>query len=126
MFCSSHGPLRLKAEEERQKREEEKARRDYIKNEFLRRKQLKLFEDMEGVIKPRPASFKKKPRPKSMHRDIMESPKPPIKATGMSVWRKIYPLTSPADEACEEFFLVFGGWASGVGALASDTELVQN
>ncbi|XP_012690619.2 calmodulin-regulated spectrin-associated protein 2 isoform X3 [Clupea harengus] len=73
---------RLKAEEERQKREEEKARRDYIKNEFLRRKQLKLFEDMEGVIKPRPASFKKKPRPKSMHRDIMESPKPPIKATG--------------------------------------------
>ncbi|KAL2097069.1 hypothetical protein ACEWY4_006276 [Coilia grayii] len=73
---------RLKAEEERQKREDDKARRDYIKNEYLRRKQLKLMEDMDSVIKPRPASIKKKPRPKSMHRDIMESPKPPIKTTG--------------------------------------------
>ncbi|XP_062378008.1 calmodulin-regulated spectrin-associated protein 2 isoform X1 [Sardina pilchardus] len=73
---------RLKAEEEKTKREDEKARRDYIKNEYLRRKQLKLMDDMDSVIKPRPASIKKKPRPKSMHRDIMESPKPPIKTTG--------------------------------------------
>ncbi|RXN05301.1 calmodulin-regulated spectrin-associated 2-like protein [Labeo rohita] len=73
---------RLKAEEERQKKEEEKARRDYIKNEYLRRKQLKLMEDMDSVIKPRPPSVKqKKPRPKSMHRDIMESPKPPVRTT---------------------------------------------
>lgn len=36
------------------------------------------MEDMDSVIKPRPPSIKqKKPRPKSMHRDIMESPKPP-------------------------------------------------
>uniref|UniRef100_A0A672RPG5 Calmodulin regulated spectrin associated protein family member 2 n=1 Tax=Sinocyclocheilus grahami TaxID=75366 RepID=A0A672RPG5_SINGR len=75
---------RLKAEDEREKKEEEKARRDYIKNECLRKKQLKLMEDMDSVIKPRPASVKqKKPRPKSMHRDIMESPKPPARtATG--------------------------------------------
>ncbi|XP_028832131.1 calmodulin-regulated spectrin-associated protein 2 isoform X2 [Denticeps clupeoides] len=74
---------RLKAEEEQQKREEEKARREFIKNEYMRRKQLKLMEDMDSVIKPRPASIKqKKPRPKSMHRDIVESPKPPTKATG--------------------------------------------
>ncbi|XP_058274758.1 calmodulin-regulated spectrin-associated protein 2 isoform X3 [Hemibagrus wyckioides] len=69
---------RLKAEEDRQKKEEEKARRDYIKNEYLRRRQLKLMEDMDSVIKPRPPSIKqKKPRPKSMHRDIVESPKLP-------------------------------------------------
>ncbi|XP_053342304.1 calmodulin-regulated spectrin-associated protein 2 isoform X2 [Clarias gariepinus] len=69
---------RLKAEEDRQKKEEEKARRDYIKNEYLRRRQLKLMEDMDSVIKPNVSSTKlKKPRPKSMHRDIMESPKPP-------------------------------------------------
>ncbi|XP_026780780.1 calmodulin-regulated spectrin-associated protein 2 isoform X2 [Pangasianodon hypophthalmus] len=68
---------RLKAEEDRQKKEEEKARREFIKNEYLRRRQLKLMEDMDSVIKPRPPSIKqKKPRPKSMHRDIVESPKP--------------------------------------------------
>ncbi|XP_043075046.1 LOW QUALITY PROTEIN: calmodulin-regulated spectrin-associated protein 2 [Puntigrus tetrazona] len=73
---------RLKTEEERQKKEEEKARREFIKNEYLRRKQLKLMEDMDSVIKPRPPSVKqKKPRPKSMHRDIMESPKPPARTT---------------------------------------------
>ncbi|KAL7851313.1 hypothetical protein AOLI_G00216690 [Acnodon oligacanthus] len=71
---------RLKAEEERQKKEEEKARREFIKNEYLRRKQLKLMEDMDSVIRPRTPSVKqKKPRPKSMHRDIMESPKPPTR-----------------------------------------------
>ncbi|XP_051989572.1 calmodulin-regulated spectrin-associated protein 2-like isoform X2 [Xyrauchen texanus] len=71
---------KLQVEEERQKKEEEKARRDYIKNEYLRRKQLKLMEDMDSVIKPRSSSVKlKKPRPKSMHRDIMESPKPPAR-----------------------------------------------
>ncbi|XP_029381120.1 calmodulin-regulated spectrin-associated protein 2 [Echeneis naucrates] len=74
---------RLKAEEEQQKKDEEKARRDYIKNEYLRRKQLKLMEDMDDVIKPRSGSLKKKPRPKSIHRDVMESSMPPVRATGV-------------------------------------------
>lgn len=90
------------------KREEEKARREYIRNEYMRRKQLKLMEDMDSVIKPRPASIKKKPRPKSMHRDIMESPKPPGKTTGMATWREICRLISPADEAHEELSLCLG------------------
>lgn len=72
---------RLKAEEEQQK-DEEKARRDYIKNEFMRRKQLKLMEDMDEVIKPRGGSLKKKQRPKSIHRDVLESSTPPVRATG--------------------------------------------
>nr|XP_055059409.1 calmodulin-regulated spectrin-associated protein 2 isoform X4 [Misgurnus anguillicaudatus] len=73
---------RLKAEEERQKKEDDKDRRDYIKNEYMRRKQLQLMDDMDSVIKPRTPSVKqKKPRPKSMHRDIMESPKPPVRTT---------------------------------------------
>ncbi|XP_033869697.3 calmodulin-regulated spectrin-associated protein 2-like isoform X1 [Acipenser ruthenus] len=76
---------RIKAEEERQKKEDEKARREYIKQEFLRRKQLKLIEDMDTVIKPRPASSKqKRQRPKSVHRDIMESPRTPVRATAGS------------------------------------------
>ncbi|XP_076000707.1 calmodulin-regulated spectrin-associated protein 2 [Genypterus blacodes] len=74
---------RLKAGEEQQKRDDEKARRDYIKHEYLRRKQLKLMEDMDDVIKPRSGSLKKKPRPKSIHRDVMESPNPPVRATGV-------------------------------------------
>ncbi|XP_018609661.2 calmodulin-regulated spectrin-associated protein 2a isoform X2 [Scleropages formosus] len=76
---------RMKAEEERQKKEEEKARREFIKQEYLRRKQLKLMEDMDTVIKPRPLGAKqKKPRPKSIHRDSMESPKTPARAAAVS------------------------------------------
>ncbi|XP_037644183.1 calmodulin-regulated spectrin-associated protein 2 isoform X1 [Sebastes umbrosus] len=74
---------RLKTEEEQLKKDDEKARRDYIKQEFLRRKQLKLFEDMGEVIKPRSGSLKKKPRPKSIHRDVMESSTPPVRTTGV-------------------------------------------
>ncbi|KAM7400762.1 hypothetical protein PAMA_005109 [Pampus argenteus] len=74
---------RLKAEEEQQKKDDEKARRDYIKNEYMRRKQLKLMDDMDEVIKPRSGSLKKKPRPKSIHRDVMESSTPPVRATGV-------------------------------------------
>ncbi|XP_042321091.1 calmodulin-regulated spectrin-associated protein 2 isoform X2 [Sceloporus undulatus] len=69
-----------KSEEERQKKEDEKARREFIKQEYMRRKQLKLMEDMDIVIKHRPhLSKQKKPRPKSIHRDHIESPKTPIK-----------------------------------------------
>ncbi|KAJ8270298.1 hypothetical protein GJAV_G00112680 [Gymnothorax javanicus] len=74
---------RLKAEEEREKKEDDKARREYIKQEYLRRKQLKLMEDMDEVIKPRPPGSKqKKPRPKSMHRDSAESPRVIPRAAG--------------------------------------------
>lgn len=72
--------FRRKTEEERQKKEDERARREFIKQEYMRRKQLKLMEDMDTVIKPRSLSIKqKKPRPKSIHRDHIESPKTPIK-----------------------------------------------
>ncbi|KAJ3594523.1 hypothetical protein NHX12_003830 [Muraenolepis orangiensis] len=73
----------LKAEEDLQKKDSDKERRDYIKNEYLRRKQLKLMEDMNDVIKPRSGSLKKKPRPKSIHRDVAESPKQPVRITGV-------------------------------------------
>ncbi|XP_068096188.1 calmodulin-regulated spectrin-associated protein 2 isoform X2 [Hyperolius riggenbachi] len=67
---------RRKSEEERHKKEDEKARREYIKQEYMRRKQLKLMEDMDSVIKPRAKS--KKPRPKSIHREHQaESPRTP-------------------------------------------------
>lgn len=73
---------RLKAEEERIRKEEDKARKEFIKQEYLRRKQLKLMEDMDTVIKPRAASGakQKRGRPKSIHRDSMDSPKTPIRA----------------------------------------------
>ncbi|XP_037315157.2 calmodulin-regulated spectrin-associated protein 2 isoform X1 [Pungitius pungitius] len=74
---------RLKADEEQQKKEQEKARREYIKQEFMRRNQLKLMENVDEVTKTRSGSLKKKPRPKSIHRDVMESPTPPVRATGV-------------------------------------------
>ncbi|XP_029001604.1 calmodulin-regulated spectrin-associated protein 2a isoform X2 [Betta splendens] len=77
---------RLKAEEERIRKEEDKARREFIKQEYLRRKQLKLMEDMDSVIKPRPASGarQRRGRPKSIHRDSMDSPKTPVRAATVS------------------------------------------
>ncbi|XP_015724948.1 calmodulin-regulated spectrin-associated protein 2 isoform X6 [Coturnix japonica] len=76
---------RRKTEEERQKKEDERARREFIKQEYMRRKQLKLMEEMDTVIKPRSLSIKqKKPRPKSIHRDHVESPKTPVKGPPVS------------------------------------------
>jgi len=76
---------RRKTEEERQKKEDEKARREFIRQEYMRRKQLKLMEDMDTVINPRPQIAKqKKQRPKSIHRDHIESPKTPIKGPPVS------------------------------------------
>ncbi|KAM3915388.1 calmodulin-regulated spectrin-associated protein 2 isoform 2-T2 [Leptodactylus fuscus] len=73
---------RRKSEEERSKKEDEKARREFIKQEYLRRKQLKLMEDMDSVIKPRVnISRTKKARPKSIHRDHqVELPRTPTGA----------------------------------------------
>uniref|UniRef100_H3CXJ1 Calmodulin regulated spectrin-associated protein family, member 2a n=1 Tax=Tetraodon nigroviridis TaxID=99883 RepID=H3CXJ1_TETNG len=73
---------RLKAEEERIRKEEDKARREFIKQEYLRRKQLKLMEDMDTVIKPRASGGGKqrRGRPKSIHRDSLDSPKTPVRA----------------------------------------------
>ncbi|KAK7889811.1 hypothetical protein WMY93_025371 [Mugilogobius chulae] len=68
---------RVKAEEERIRKEEDKARKEFIKQEYLRRKQLKLMEDMETLIKPR---TQRRGRPKSIHRDNLESPKTPVRA----------------------------------------------
>lgn len=68
---------RVKAEEERVRKEEDKARKEFIKQEYLRRKQLKLMEDMETLMKPR---TQRRGRPKSIHRDSLESPKTPVRA----------------------------------------------
>ena len=89
-----HPPLcRLKAEEERLRKEEDKARREFIKQEYLRRKQLKLMEDMDMVIKPRPTSTKqRRARPKSIHRDSLDSPKTPGRAAAGT---KIHILNDP-------------------------------
>ncbi|XP_067370009.1 calmodulin-regulated spectrin-associated protein 2a isoform X2 [Channa argus] len=77
---------RLKAEEERIRKEEDKARKEFIKQEYLRRKQLKLMEDMDTVIKPRPGGGVKqrRGRPKSIHRDSLDSPKTPVRAATVS------------------------------------------
>lgn len=64
------------------RKEEDKARREFIKQEYLRRKQLKLMEDMDSLVRPRASSGAKqrRPRPKSIHRDSLDSPKTPVRA----------------------------------------------
>ncbi|XP_071200635.1 calmodulin-regulated spectrin-associated protein 2a isoform X2 [Salvelinus alpinus] len=77
---------RVKAEEEHMRKEEEKARREFIKQEYMRRKQLKLMEDMDTVMKPRLAGSKqRRARPKSIHRDSMDSPRTPARAAVSSL-----------------------------------------
>ncbi|XP_032955356.1 calmodulin-regulated spectrin-associated protein 2 isoform X3 [Rhinolophus ferrumequinum] len=85
---------RRKTEEERQKKEDEKARREFIRQEYMRRKQLKLMEDMDIVIKPRSQIAKKKQRPKSIHRDHIESPKTPIKGPPGSRIYRVFSVSS--------------------------------
>ncbi|XP_030061098.1 calmodulin-regulated spectrin-associated protein 2 isoform X2 [Microcaecilia unicolor] len=86
---------RRKSEEERQKKEDEKARREFIKQEYLRRKQLKLMEEMDTVIKPRTNLTKhKKPRPKSLHRDQVESPKTPVRGPPGSPINRVFSVSS--------------------------------
>ncbi|KAG8518017.1 Calmodulin-regulated spectrin-associated protein 2 [Galemys pyrenaicus] len=86
---------RRKTEEERQKKEDERARREFIRQEYMRRKQLKLMEDMDTVIKPRPQVAKqKKQRPKSIHRDHIESPKTPIKGPPGSRIYRVFSVSS--------------------------------
>uniref|UniRef100_A0A8C7CQF5 Calmodulin regulated spectrin-associated protein family, member 2a n=1 Tax=Oncorhynchus kisutch TaxID=8019 RepID=A0A8C7CQF5_ONCKI len=77
---------RVKAEEEHVRKEEEKARREFIKQEYMRRKQLKLMEDMDTVMKPRLAGSKqRRARPKSIHRDSMDSPRTPTRVAVSSL-----------------------------------------
>ncbi|XP_048213242.1 calmodulin-regulated spectrin-associated protein 2 isoform X1 [Perognathus longimembris pacificus] len=86
---------RRKTEEERQKKEDERARREFIRQEYMRRKQLKLMEDMDTVIKHRPqVSKQKKQRPKSIHRDHIESPKTPIKGPPGSRLYRVFSASS--------------------------------
>ncbi|XP_038856767.1 calmodulin-regulated spectrin-associated protein 2-like [Salvelinus namaycush] len=76
---------RVKAEEEHVRKEDEKTRREFIKQEYLRRKQLKLTEDMDTVIKQqqRPSGAKhRRARPRSTHRDSMDSSRTPARAAG--------------------------------------------
>lgn len=94
--------VRLKAEEERVRKEEDKARREFIKQEYLRRKQLKLMEDLDTVIKPRVSGGgrQRRGRPKSIHRDSLDSPKTPVRAaTGNQGDGRLF-----ADKAIPSFY----------------------
>uniref|UniRef100_A0A673XQQ1 Calmodulin regulated spectrin-associated protein family, member 2a n=1 Tax=Salmo trutta TaxID=8032 RepID=A0A673XQQ1_SALTR len=77
---------RVKAEEEHVRKEDERTRRELIKQEYLRRKQLKLMEDMDTVMKQqRPSGAKhRRARPKSIHRDSMDSSRTPARAADSS------------------------------------------
>ena len=61
---------RRKAEEDRLRKEEEKTRRELIKQDYLRRKQKEMFEE-QGVAKPTKPS--KKQRPKAVLREESSS-----------------------------------------------------
>lgn len=63
---------RRKAEEDRLRKEEEKTRRELIKQDYLRRKQQEMFEE-QGLVKPKTPKPKQKHRPKSVLREESSS-----------------------------------------------------
>jgi len=63
---------RRKAEEDRLRKEEEKTRRELIKQEYLRRKQQEMFEE-QGLVKPKTPKVKQKHKPKSVLREESSS-----------------------------------------------------
>lgn len=65
--------IRRKAEEDRLRKEEEKTRRELIKQDYLRRKQQEIFEE-QGLVKPKtPKAKPKSHRPKSVFREESSS-----------------------------------------------------
>ncbi|KAJ7986793.1 hypothetical protein DPEC_G00332060 [Dallia pectoralis] len=64
--------VRRKTELDRVRKQEEKVRRELIKQEYLRRKQQELM-DEQGLIQPRPRNKARKARPKSLHHGAFSS-----------------------------------------------------
>ena len=54
------------------RKEEEKTRRELIKQEYLRKKQQEMFEE-QGLVKPKTPKPKQKHRPKSVFREESSS-----------------------------------------------------
>lgn len=98
-----------KAEEDRIRKEEEKARRELIKQEYLRKKQQQILEE-QGLGKPK--SKPKKPRPKSVHREESYSDS----GTKCSSTRKdlhffaLPEFQTCCNQMCLTFSLLFCSW----------------
>lgn len=65
--------FRRKAEEDRIRKEEEKARRELIKQEYLKKKQQELSEEQTEQPKPKPKPKPKKQRPKSVLKEELST-----------------------------------------------------
>ncbi|XP_051897783.1 calmodulin-regulated spectrin-associated protein 3 isoform X2 [Pristis pectinata] len=84
--------LDAEKEQSRQQVEEEKPERSFTKQEYLRRQQLKVMEDLDKVLRAKsPASRGRKPRPKSsVFRDDSVLTRSPVKGLLGSRLNKVY------------------------------------
>ncbi|GCB63786.1 hypothetical protein scyTo_0011668 [Scyliorhinus torazame] len=80
-----------KKEEPRQQVEGEKVEKNFIKQEYLRRQQLKIMDDLGKVLKANSTSRGKRPRPKSsVFRDDSVLTRSPVKGLLGSRLNKVY------------------------------------
>ncbi|XP_067877215.1 calmodulin-regulated spectrin-associated protein 3 isoform X2 [Heterodontus francisci] len=81
-----------KKEETRQQAEEEKVEKNFIKQEYLRRQQLKIMDDLDKVLRAKTTMSKgRKPRPKSsVFRDDSVLTRSPVKGLLGSRLNKVY------------------------------------
>ncbi|XP_069783320.1 calmodulin-regulated spectrin-associated protein 3 isoform X2 [Narcine bancroftii] len=79
-------------EQSRQQTEEEKPEKNFIKQEYLRRQQLKVMDDLDKVLRAKsPANRGRKPRPKSsVFRDDSILSRSPVKGLLGSRLNKVY------------------------------------
>ncbi|XP_048377767.1 calmodulin-regulated spectrin-associated protein 3 isoform X4 [Stegostoma tigrinum] len=122
-----------KKEEMRQQAEEEKVEKSFIKQEYLRRQQLKIMDDLDKVLRAKTTLSKgRKPRPKSsVFRDDSVLTRSPVKGLLGSRLNKVYSrstlsLSTMVNDSANSLSVKKSPRADSPSGLPSPSRLVSN
>ncbi|XP_078387595.1 calmodulin-regulated spectrin-associated protein 3 isoform X1 [Cetorhinus maximus] len=122
-----------KKEETRQQVEEEKVEKNFIKQEYLRRQQLKIMDDLDKVLRAKTSASKgRKPRPKSsVFRDDSVLTRSPVKGLLGSRLNKVYSrstlsLSTMANDSANSLSVKKSPRADSPSGLPSPNRLAGN
>ncbi|XP_038641001.1 calmodulin-regulated spectrin-associated protein 2 isoform X1 [Scyliorhinus canicula] len=122
-----------KKEEPRQQVEEDKVEKNFIKEEYLRRQQLKIMDDLDKVLKAKTLTSRgKKPRPKSsVFRDDSVLTRSPVKGLLGSRLNKVYSrstlsLSTMVNDSANSLSVKKSPRADSPSGLPSPNRLVGN
>ncbi|XP_078091032.1 calmodulin-regulated spectrin-associated protein 3 [Mustelus asterias] len=122
-----------KKEETRQQVDEEKVEKNFIKQEYLRRQQLKIMDDLDKVLRAKSSANKgRKPRPKSsVFRDDSVLTRSPVKGLLGSRLNKVYSrstlsLSTMVNDSANSLSVKKSPRADSPSGLPSPNRLVSN